>query len=72
MEKLIMSQPERVRLVVMQQVKQDELTVVEASEVLGLSYRQTKRVWRRYRLGAMAAWCMDRVASRANVPSLPN
>jgi hypothetical protein len=50
MEKLIMSQPERVRLVVMQQVKEQELTVAEASEVLGLSYRQTKRVWRRYRL----------------------
>lgn len=45
-----MSQSERIRLVVMQQVKQDELTVAEASEVLGLSYRQTKRVWRRYRL----------------------
>lgn len=45
-----MSQPERVRLVVMQQVKEQELTVAEASEVLGLSYRQTKRVWRRYRL----------------------
>jgi hypothetical protein len=50
MEKLLMSQPERVRLVVMQQVKEQELTVAEASEVLGLSYRQTKRVWRRYRL----------------------
>jgi hypothetical protein len=50
MEKLMMSQPERVRLVVMQQVKEQELTVAEASEVLGLSYRQTKRVWRRYRL----------------------
>jgi hypothetical protein len=50
MEKLIMSQPERVRLVVMQQVKEQELTVAEASEVLRLSYRQTKRVWRRYRL----------------------
>lgn len=45
-----MSQKERVRLVVMQQVKQDELTLAEACEVLGLSYRQTKRVWRRYRL----------------------
>lgn len=45
-----MSQRERVRLVVMQQVKEQELTVAEASEVLGLSYRQTKRVWRRYRL----------------------
>jgi hypothetical protein len=50
MEKLLMSQKERVRLVVMEQVKQGELTVAEACEVLGLSYRQTKRVWRRYRL----------------------
>jgi hypothetical protein len=50
MEKLLMSQQERVRLVVMQQVKEQELTVAEACEVLGLSYRQTKRVWRRYRL----------------------
>lgn len=45
-----MSQKERVRLVVMQQVKADELTLAEACEVLGLGYRQTKRVWRRYRL----------------------
>jgi len=44
-----MSQSERVRLVVMQRVKQDELNLTEACEVLGLSYRQTKRVWRRYR-----------------------
>jgi hypothetical protein len=50
MEKLLMSQKERVRLVVMEQIKQDELTVAEACEVLGLSYRQTKRVWRRYRI----------------------
>jgi hypothetical protein len=33
----------------MASVKAGELKVVEASEVLGLSYRQTKRVWRRYR-----------------------
>ena len=45
-----MSQKERVRLVVMEQVKQAELTLAEACEVLGLSYRQTKRVWRRYRM----------------------
>jgi hypothetical protein len=50
MEKLLMSQKERVRLVVMQQVKQNELTLAQACEVLGLCYRQTKRVWRRYRL----------------------
>ena len=45
-----MSQQERVRLIVMRQVKEQELSVAEACEVLGLSYRQTKRVWRRYRL----------------------
>jgi hypothetical protein len=50
MEKLLMSQKERVRLVVMQQVKANELTLSEACEVLRLSYRQTKRIWRRYRL----------------------
>ena len=45
-----MSQKERVRLVVMERVKRNELSVAQAGEVLGLSYRQTKRVWRRYRL----------------------
>lgn len=43
-----MSQKERVRLSVMKQVQEDELKLVEASEVLGLSYRQTKRIWGRY------------------------
>lgn len=45
-----MSQKERVRLSVMKQVQGDELKLVEASEVLGLSYRQAKRVWARYQL----------------------
>lgn len=45
-----MSQKERVRLIVMEQVKEDDLKLAEACEVLGLSYRQTKRVWRRYRI----------------------
>jgi transposase len=48
MEILKMSQKERVRLSVMKQVQEDELKLVEASEVLGLSYRQTKRIWGRY------------------------
>ena len=30
-------------------VKAGELSLVEAMDVLGLGYRQTKRVWRRYR-----------------------
>jgi len=45
-----MSQKERVRLRVMTQVQADELRLVEASEVLGLSYRQTKRIWQRYQV----------------------
>ncbi len=49
-----MSQKERVRLAVMKQVQVQELGLREAAEILGLSYRQTKRVWRRYRLAGDA------------------
>jgi transposase len=45
-----MSQKERVRIGVMKQVLEDELKLAEASEVLGVSYRQTKRIWLRYQL----------------------
>lgn len=47
-EPLKMSQKERTRLGVMQQVKQEQLSLVAAAGVLRLSYRQVKRVWRRY------------------------
>lgn len=43
-----MSQKERQRAGIMAHVKAEELNLVEAAEVLGLGYRQTKRVWRRY------------------------
>ena len=45
-----MSQKERTRLTVMKQVQERRLSVMEASQVLGLSYRQAKRIWRRYHL----------------------
>ena len=45
---LRMSQKERNRLGVMQQVKARQMTLVAAGDVIGLGYRQTKRVWRRY------------------------
>jgi hypothetical protein len=48
METLKMSRKERDRLTIMVGVKREELTQVQAAELLGLSYRQTKRVWRRY------------------------
>jgi len=43
-----MSQKERRRIGIMASVKANELKLVEAAEVLGLCYRQTKRVWKRY------------------------
>jgi len=43
-----MSRKERERIVVMRGVKAEDLSQVQASELLGLSYRQAKRIWRRY------------------------
>ena len=43
-----MSRKERQRVGIMASVKAAELNLVEAAEVLGLGYRQTKRVWKRY------------------------
>ena len=46
---LTMSEKERRRVGIMASVRADELSLVEAAAVLGLCYRQAKRVWRRYR-----------------------
>jgi hypothetical protein len=43
-----MSGNERKRLVIMAGVKREELTLVQAAGLSRLSYRQVKRVWRRY------------------------
>jgi len=45
---IVMSQKERQRLEVMSRVREHELTLVKAQEWLRISYRQTKRIWRRY------------------------
>jgi hypothetical protein len=50
METLTMSHKERRRVGILASVQKGDLSLVEAAAVLGLSYRQTKRVWRRYRL----------------------
>lgn len=44
-----MSQKERRRLGVLEQVQAGVLTLIEASDRLGLSYRQTRRVYQRFR-----------------------
>lgn len=48
METLKMSRKERRRLTVLAKVKEGELTLVGAAQALGLSYRQAKRIWKRY------------------------
>ncbi len=45
---LLMSQKERTRLGVMKQVKAEQLSLVAAARLMAVSYRQAKRVWRRY------------------------
>jgi len=44
-----MSAKERMRLAVMYQVQEGSLLLVDAKDRLGLSYRQTKRVWGRFK-----------------------
>ena len=43
-----MSSKERVRLEVLSRVKRGELSVVAAAELMGLSLRQARRVWKRF------------------------
>jgi molybdenum-dependent DNA-binding transcriptional regulator ModE len=45
---LLMSKKERPRLGVMKQVQAKLVSLVVAARLLGVSYRQAKRVWRRY------------------------
>jgi transposase len=46
---LLMSERERERLKVFERVKRGELQQLEAAEICGLSYRQTRRLYGRYR-----------------------
>ncbi len=43
-----MSRKERDRLTIMIGIKRQELTRVQAAGLMGMGYRQSKRVWRRY------------------------
>ena len=65
MGKLLMSAFERDRLEVLGRVQRGELTLLKASELLGLSYRQAKRVYGRYREQG-AAGLVHRLRGRAS------
>ena len=46
---LAMSQRERTRLVMMTRVREKAMTIKEAAEVMGVSYRQSRRIYKRYK-----------------------
>ena len=48
---LLMSERERERLKLFERVKRGELSQIEAAQICGLSYRQTRRLYKRYREG---------------------
>lgn len=48
-ETLAMSYTERQRMMIMEKVQQNQITLVEASEMLCISYRQTLRIRDRYK-----------------------
>src|ERR1039458_8936673 len=48
METLTMSRKERERMTVMAGVTDRKLTLVPASKLMRVSYRQSKRIWKRY------------------------
>ena len=47
-ETLAMSEQERNRLILMEQVRAGSLLLVEAGDSLGIGYRQAKRIWARF------------------------
>jgi hypothetical protein len=49
MELLLMSGKERKRMVVLAEVKQGKLSVAAAGRLMGVCYRQAKRVWHRFK-----------------------
>lgn len=68
-----MSVRELQRVEVMARVAKGDLAIVDAAAILGLSYRQTKRVWRTYRRKGAAGLqhgSADRRSNRAIAPTL--
>jgi transposase len=65
-----MSAKERVRLEAFNRVKRQELSVVAAAELVGLSLRQARRVWKRFRSQADAG-LVHRLRGRASNRRFP-
>ena len=61
-----MSAREAERIEVMRRVEKGTLTVRAAATVLAVSYRQAKRIWRRYQAGGAAAMIHRQVGRPSN------
>jgi transposase len=61
-----MSEQETRRAGVLERVKSGELKQIEAAELLELSYRQTKRLYRRYEETGVAGLVHGNVGRRSN------
>ena len=58
METLTKSRRERDWMTIMLGIKRQELTLVQAAELMDVSYRQSKRVWRGIGPTATPGWCI--------------
>ena len=65
-----MSRKERERLTVMAGVREQELTLVQAAVLMGVCYRQSKRIWRRYQ-AAGDAGLVHRLRGQASARRKP-
>src|ERR1035438_10323774 len=70
MGRIGMSQRELRRVEVLARVKSKELKVVDAASLVGVSYRQAKRLWKRYREEG-AGGLKHRSAGRASARAKP-
>ena len=65
-----MSRKERQRMTIMAGIQREELTLVQACELMGVSYRQSKRIWRRYQ-DAGAAGLVHRLRGKPSARRKP-
>jgi transposase len=70
MEELRMSAKERVRLDALHRVERDEMTVVAAAGLMGVSLRQARRLWKRFK-GHGAVGLVHRSRGRPSNRRLP-
>jgi hypothetical protein len=65
-----MSVKERRLLEVLALVRDRDLGLVKAAELLGLSYRQVKRIWARTNAGLMSGWSIGCVGGLRTIGRL--